>query len=75
MSNIITPSEIFLNYHLTNNMNQFNPLFTYLINILRDKTTNDKLMYITNKDIQKSPFCRSKLLVGKFEFETNHQLQ
>ena len=33
--------------------------------VIRDKTMHDKLIYISNDDIQNYPFCR-KLLIEKF---------
>ena len=37
-----------------------------LTGILRDKTMDDKLMYIHNDDKQNQPFCILRLLVQKF---------
>ena len=36
------------------------------ISDLKTKTMADKLMYIQNKDMQKYPFCRLKLVVETF---------
>ena len=35
--------------------------------IVRDKTMDDKLMYIYNDDTQNYPFCRFQLVVETFE--------
>ena len=36
----------------------------------RDKTMDNKLMYIPNDDKQNYPFCGSKLLIEKYEIPT-----
>ncbi len=53
-----------------------NQLLSLKAGILKDKTMDDKSMYINNDDKQNHPLCRSKLLMKIFNTSslelTNH---